>query len=140
MTAADTGLEAMIAAARQARARAYAPYSGFPVGACLRAASGRLYAAANVENAAYPQGQCAEASAIGMMIAGGDRRIVEVVVMGGGEGDGLLCTPCGGCRQRLREFADPDTPVLVCGPEGLRRSFTLGELLPHAFGPELLGD
>lgn len=129
----------MIEAARQAMGRAYAPYSGFPVGACLRAESGRLYAACNVENAAYPQGQCAEASAIGMMVAGGDRRIVEVVVMGGREGDGGLCTPCGGCRQRLREFAAPDTPVHVCGPEGARRSFTLAELLPHSFGPGNLG-
>ena len=92
-----------------------------------------LVAGANVENAAYPESQCAEASAIGAMIAGGGgRRIVEVVVVGGGE---ALCTPCGGCRQRLNEFAAPDTRVHVCGPEGLRRTFTLGELLPGAFGP-----
>jgi cytidine deaminase len=128
----------LIAAARSMMDRAYAPYSKFHVAASIRTASGAVYTAANVENAAYPQGQCAEASAIGMMIAGGDRRIVEVVVMGGSEGDGMLCTPCGGCRQRLREFAAQDTPIHVCGPEGVRRTFTLAELLPASFGPDNL--
>ncbi|MDA0367041.1 MAG: cytidine deaminase [Proteobacteria bacterium] len=128
-------LDDMIAMARETRERAYAPYSNFQVGACLRGASGKLYAGANVENAAYPQGQCAEASAIGAMIAAGERTIVEVVVIGGGDG---LCTPCGGCRQRLNEFADAATPVHVCGPEGLRQTFTVGALLPGAFGPNNL--
>jgi cytidine deaminase len=73
-----------------------------------------------------------------MMIATGDRRIVEVVVMGGQPGDGILCTPCGGCRQRLREFAGPDTPIHICGPEGLRRTVTLDQLLPLSFGPDNL--
>jgi len=126
----------MIDAARAAQQKAYAPYSNFQVGACLRAEDGSLHAGANVENAAYPQGQCAEASAIGAMIVAGQRKIVEVVVVGNGNG---LCTPCGGCRQRLNEFATPDTPVHVCGPEGLRKTFTLGELLPGAFGPNNLG-
>lgn len=126
----------MIDAARAAQQKAYAPYSNFQVGACLRAEDGSLHAGANVENAAYPQGQCAEASAIGAMIVTGQRKIVEVVVVGNGNG---LCTPCGGCRQRLNEFATPDTPVHVCGPEGLRKTFTLGELLPGAFGPNNLG-
>ena len=130
--------DALIDAARAAMGRAYAPYSNFPVGAAILGPSGRIFAGANVENAAYPQGQCAEASAIGAMILGGDRAIREIVVMGGKPGDGLLCTPCGGCRQRLREFAAPDTPIHVCGPEGLRRSFTLAELLPHSFGPDNL--
>lgn len=129
---------AMITRAREAMAQAYAPYSGFAVGACVRSEGGSLFAGANVENAAYPQGQCAEASAIGAMIAAGERRIVAIVVMGGQEGDAVLCTPCGGCRQRLREFAGPDTPIHVCGPEGLRRSFTLAELLPYSFGPDNL--
>ena len=128
----------LIDAARDAMEKAYAPYSRFAVGAAIRGASGRVYAGANVENAAYPQGQCAESSAIGAMILGGDRAIREVVVMGGKPGDGQLCTPCGGCRQRLREFAAPDTPIHVCGPEGLRRTFTLAELLPHSFGPDNL--
>ena len=133
-----SNLDTMIPLAREAMRRAYAPYSKFPVGACLRTDGGRFYAAANVENAAYPQGQCAEASAIGMMVAGGDLRIVEVVVMGGTPGDGMLCTPCGGCRQRLREFCAPDVQIHVCGPEGLRRTVTLEELLPLSFGPENL--
>ena len=128
-------LDDMIVLARATKQKAYAPYSNFSVGACLRAEDGSLHAGANVENAAYPQGQCAEASAIGAMIAAGARKIVEVVVIGDGDG---LCTPCGGCRQRLNEFATPDTPVHICGPEGLRKTFTLGELLPGAFGPNNL--
>ena len=130
-----TMLDDMILLARAAQQKAYAPYSNFKVGACLRAEDGSLHAGANVENAAYPQGQCAEASAIGAMIAAGARKIVEVVVIGDGDG---LCTPCGGCRQRLNEFATPDTPVHICGPKGLRKTFSLGELLPGAFGPNNL--
>ncbi|KAA0681052.1 cytidine deaminase [Roseomonas genomospecies 6] len=130
--------DSLIAAARAARARAYAPYSHFSVGAAILGESGRIHAGANVENAAYPQGQCAEASAIGAMILAGDRSIEAIAVMGGQPGDGRLCTPCGGCRQRLREFAKADTPIHVCGPEGLRRTFTLEELLPHSFGPDNL--
>ena len=129
----------MIALAREVMGRAYAPYSKFRVGAVLRGANGRLYAGCNVENAAYPQGQCAEANAIALMVAAGERRIVEVAVVGGTEGDGMLCTPCGGCRQRLREFTAPQTPIHVCGPEGIRRSFTLDLLLPFSFGPDNLG-
>ncbi len=128
-------IDDMIEAARRAMDRAYAPYSDFPVGAVVRGASGRLYAGCNVENSSYPQGWCAEASAIAAMVAAGERRIVEVAVMGRGE---ALVTPCGGCRQKLREFAGDDVVIHVCGPEGLRRSVTLGELLPLAFGPENL--
>ena len=128
-------MDEMIEMARQAREHAYAPYSAFTVGACLRSASGRLYAGCNVENAAYPQSQCAEATAIGNMVSGGEREIAEIVVLGGGD---QLCAPCGGCRQRLAEFAGPDTPLHICGPEGLRKTVTLGELLPHAFGPNSL--
>lgn len=125
----------MFRRALAARDNAYAPYSRFTVGCCLSAESGRLYVGCNVENAAYPQGQCAESSAIGAMIAGGDRKIVEIVVVGGGD---RLCTPCGGCRQRLAEFAGPATPVHVCGLEGLRRTVPLGELLPFSFSAENL--
>ncbi len=130
-----SALAALIAAAAAARAHAYAPYSRFAVGAAIRAADGTLHAGANVENAAYPQGQCAEASAIGAMIAAGGRRISEMVVLADGE---ALCAPCGGCRQRIREFADAETRIHLCGPEGLRRTVTLGELLPLSFGPENL--
>ena len=126
-------------AAKATRLRAHAPYSGFKVGAAIRSESGRIHAGCNVENAAYPQGQCAEATAIGLMVASGDRRITELVVVGGDAGSGLLCTPCGGCRQRIREFAGPDTPIHIYDAEGYRRSFTLGELLPFSFGPDNLG-
>jgi cytidine deaminase len=129
----ETG--ALIAAALAARANAYAPYSRFAVGAAIRAEDGTLHAGANVENAAYPQTQCAEATAIGAMISAGGRRIAEMVVLAEGE---TLCTPCGGCRQRIREFADRDTPIHLCGPEGVRRTVTLGELLPLSFGPDNL--
>ncbi|WP_370151882.1 cytidine deaminase [Ferrovibrio sp.] len=125
----------MIVLARQIMAKAYAPYSGFPVGAVIRGGNGRLYAGCNVENAAYPQGWCAETSAIAAMVADGERRIAEIVVMGPGR---ALVTPCGGCRQRLREFATDSLPVHVCGPRGLRRTVSLGELLPLSFGPKNL--
>jgi cytidine deaminase len=94
-----------------------------------------VFAGCNVENAAYPQGSCAETGAISAMIAAGESRIAELVVMGEGE---ALVTPCGGCRQRIREFAAGETPIHVAGPEGLRRSFTLDELLPFSFGPDNL--
>ena len=126
----------MLARARAALTNAHAPYSRFRVGACLRAASGRLHAGCNVENSAYPVGQCAEASAIGVMVAAGDREVVEVVVVTEGA---ELCSPCGRCRQQLAEFARPDTRVHLCGPEGVRATVTLGELLPLAFGPGTLG-
>jgi cytidine deaminase len=126
----------MLDLARGALANAHAPYSRFRVGASLRAASGRLYAGCNVENSAYPVGQCAEATAIGAMVAAGDRHIVEVVVVTEGAEP---CSPCGRCRQQLAEFARPDVPVHLCGPEGVRLTTTLGELLPLAFGPEALG-
>jgi len=125
----------MMKLALAAKERAYAPYSRFSVGACIRAESGRLYAGCNVENAAYPQGQCAEASAIAAMVAGGDRRIVEIVIVGDGE---ALCAPCGGCRQRLNEFADGTMSVHMAGPQGVRQTAKLGDLLPLAFGPHNL--
>jgi cytidine deaminase len=130
-------LDALIDAARAVRLNAHAPYSRFKVGAAILGESGRIFVGANVENAAYPQGHCAESSAIGAMVAAGDRRIRMIVVMGGEPGD-ALCTPCGGCRQRIREFGAPDTPIHVCDPAGLRQSFTLDVLLPHSFGPDNL--
>ena len=130
-----SAIEDMIEKALAVRRYAHAPYSSFRVGACLRTDSGALLAGCNVENAAYPEGQCAEASAIGVMVAAGERRIVEVVVVGEGE---RLCTPCGGCRQKLSEFAAPDTPVHVCDPKGVRATMSLGELLPYGFGPNNL--
>ena len=128
-------IEDLFAAAADARSRAYVPYSHFAVGAAIRSPSGRIFCGANVENAAYPVGVCAEASAISAMVQGGDRAIAEILVIGGGD---LLVTPCGGCRQRIREFADPQTPVHVAGPDGVRATFTLEALLPHSFGPDNL--
>lgn len=126
-------------AARAVRDKAHAPYSRFKVGAAIRTPSGTVFAGCNVENAAYPQGQCAESTAIGMMVAAGEGRIAEIAVVGGEAGSGILCTPCGGCRQRIREFASPDTPIHVFDAGGQGQRFTLGELLPHSFGPDNLG-
>jgi cytidine deaminase len=125
----------LFAAASAAMERAYAPYSKFQVGAAILAGNGRIYSGCNVENAAYPNGNCAETSAIAAMVLDGAQQIREIVVIGRGD---LLCTPCGGCRQRIREFAAADTKIHVCGPEGLRRTFTRDELLPESFGPENL--
>jgi cytidine deaminase len=130
-----TTLETLFDAARAAQARAYVPYSRFKVGSALLADDGAVYAGCNVENAAYPSGTCAEAGSIAAMVLGGGRAIREMVVVGDGAS---LCTPCGNCRQRIREFAHPETRVHVAGPEGVRRSFTLDELLPASFGPENL--
>ncbi len=126
----------LVAAALAARARAHAPYSRFAVGAALRDEAGAIHAGCNVENAAYPQGSCAEAGAISAMVLAGGRRIAEVVVAGDGPAP---CTPCGGCRQRLREFAGPATPVRMVDGAGRERLVrTLEELLPDSFGPENL--
>ncbi|MXP63368.1 cytidine deaminase [Roseomonas sp. M0104] len=126
----------LVEAALAARARAYAPYSRFAVGAALRTAEGAIHAGCNVENAAYPQGTCAEAGAIAAMALAGGGRIAEVVVAGGGAAP---CTPCGGCRQKIREFAAPDTLVRMVDAEGrLLLRATLAELLPHSFGPDNL--
>ena len=128
----------LMTAAIAAMGHAYAPYSKFQVGAAILDEAGSIHAGANVENAAYPVGNCAEASAIAAMVMAGGRWIVMIAVAGG-DGD-LLCTPCGACRQRIREFGDAATPVLVGGPDGFQRRFTLGELLPESFGPENLVD
>jgi homotetrameric cytidine deaminase len=129
------GPDALVAAAREAMERAHAPYSRFRVGAALRADDGSLHAGANVENAAYPQGQCAEASAIGVLVAAGRTKVLEAAVIADG---GDVCVPCGGCRQRLRELMALDGLVHLCSTAGERRTVTLGELLPMSFGPELL--
>ena len=125
-------LAELFAAAKAAQANAYAPYSRFRVGAALRTPGGAIFSGGNVENAAYPEGVCAETSAVSAMAQAGERRIAEICVIGDGE---ALCTPCGGCRQRIREFADIATLVHVAGPEGVRRTFALSDLLPESFGP-----
>ena len=125
----------LLAAARDVRKHAHAPYSRFAVGAAVLDEQGRVHAGCNVENAAYPQGWCAEASAIAALVSAGGRRILAAAVCAVADEP---VTPCGGCRQKLREFAAADCPVYAADPTGLRRRFTLGELLPHAFGPPQL--
>jgi cytidine deaminase len=132
----DKKYDDLIKAAICAMPSAYAPYSGFAVGAAVLDGEGEIHCGVNVENAAYPEGHCAEAGAISAMVMAGGKRIMAVAVAGRGD---VLCTPCGGCRQRLREFADDRTPVIICGEEGERARYTLGELLPHSFGPDNLG-
>ena len=129
------GADALVAAAREAMDRAHAPYSRFHVGAALRAEDGSIHAGANVENSAYPQGQCAEASAIGVLVAAGRTRVLEAAVIADSD---ELCVPCGGCRQRLREFMPLDGTIHLCSAGGERRTTTLEELLPLSFGPEFL--
>jgi cytidine deaminase len=125
----------LLAAALEVQTQAYAPYSHFLVGAAIRTRSGRVFSGCNVENAAYPQGTCAEAGAIAAMVAAGERQIDVVVTVCDGE---MLSTPCGGCRQKIREFADASTVIHAAGPEGVRVTYTMGELLPDGFGPENL--
>ena len=130
-------MKELIEAAAAARGNAHAPYSGFAVGAAVLDEEGRIHTGCNVENAAYPEGICAETAAIAAMVASGARRITAVAVVADGAAP---CTPCGGCRQRIREFASPQTPIHAASSDKvLRRSFTLGELLPDSFGPEHLG-
>lgn len=126
-------IDQLFSAARAARANAHAPYSRFRVGAAVQGASGRVYVGCNVENAAYPEGLCAEAGAIAAMVAAGETRLIAALVVA----DAPCVTPCGGCRQKLREFATADAPIHCANPERIVASFTLGELLPHAFGPQI---
>ena len=132
MSKSADSLARLFDAARRAQANAYAPYSRFKVGAALLTPGGAIHVGGNVENAAYPQGSCAEAAAICAMATAGERRIAEICVIGDGE---ALCTPCGGCRQRIREFSDEATLIHVAGPEGVRRTFRIADLLPESFGP-----
>ena len=122
-------------AALAIRERAHAPYSHFSTGVALLADDGNVYVGCNVENASYGLGNCAEASAIAAMLAGGGKRIMRIYVVAPGK---LPVTPCGGCRQRLREFGDLDLVVISHGLEGTPLEATLGESLPHSFGPEYL--
>lgn len=128
----EPDLDALFAAARAAQARAYAPYSRFRVGAALLSEDGAVHAGCNVENAAYPSGSCAEQGAISAMVAGGGRAIRAILVIGDGTEP---VTPCGACRQRIREFAAPGALVVIADAAGLRARFTLEELLPVSFGP-----
>jgi cytidine deaminase len=123
-------------AARDAMGRAYAPYSKFPVGAAIRAEDGKVYVGANIENLSFPQGWCAEPTAIGAMVMGGGRRIKEIAVIA----EKLaLCPPCGGCRQKIAEFAGPDTRIYLCDEQGVQKTMTMEELLPFSFKTDVIG-
>ena len=124
-------------AATEVRENAYAPYSGFQVGAAVRGASGTIYAGCNVENVAYPEGTCAEAGAIAAMVAAGETRLTGVYVIAGSP---MPVTPCGGCRQKLSEFGTGDVPVTLANLDGVEEKMTLADLLPGAFGEHHLGE
>ena len=127
--------EQLFEEAKKVRENAHVPYSQFKVGAAFLTEDKKIVVGCNVENAAYPQSQCAEASAIGNLISQGFNKIMEVVIIGSGN---LLSSPCGGCRQRLREFASLGTPIHMCNVDGHLKTSTLAELLPDSFGPENL--
>ncbi len=123
-------------AAKDVRENAHAPYSNFRVGAAIRTADGQIFAGCNVENVAYPEGTCAEAGAIAAMVAAGAREIAEVIVVADSP---VPITPCGGCRQKLAEFARPDATIIMAGLQGELARMTMAELLPGAFSTAHLG-
>ena len=135
MPAGSTSVDELLSLAVQVQQRAHVPYSHFPVGAALVTPSGRVFVGANVENAAYPEGMCAEASAIAAMASAGEREIVTIVTVCDGD---ALSTPCGGCRQKIREFATSETVIHAAGPDGVRTTYSMADLLPDSFGPENL--
>lgn len=135
MSLPQTTLDELLAASLDARSKSHSPYSNYAVGAAILDEQGRIHRGANMENAAYPQGWCAEATALGAMLMAGGKQAKAVLVTGPGP---EVITPCGGCRQKLREFAALDLPVIAGDPRGIKAQWTLEELLPHSFGPEHL--
>ena len=127
--------ESHIQITKVAMSKAYVPYSNYPVGVLIITDKGSEYSGCNVENASYPLGNCAEASAIASMVMGGESKIDKIYVMNKNDGGGI---PCGGCRQRIREFSDESTEVIMCSPDGIKDRIRLSELLPNSFGPEHL--
>ena len=127
--------ENYIAATKEAMSKAYVPYSNYPVGALIVTDNGNTYSGCNVENASFPLGNCAEASAIASMVIGGEKKIKKIYVMTKNDQGGI---PCGGCRQRIREFSDENTQIIMCSPDGVQQRINLSELLPNSFGPEHL--
>ena len=124
--------QALIEAAKNVRARAHAPYSHYHVGAAVLDEQGRIHSGCNVENAAYPEGICAETSAIAAMVAAGGTRIVAIAAVGGGQ-QLQACTPCGGCRQRIAEFSDRNTRIILLDETGQTRTYSVEQLLPASF-------
>ena len=127
--------ENYIKATKEAMSKAYVPYSNYPVGALIVTNNGNTYSGCNVENASYPLGNCAEASAIASMILGGEKKIKTIYIMTKNDEGGI---PCGGCRQRIREFSDSNTQIMMCSPDGVPQRINLCEHLPNSFGPEHL--
>ncbi len=123
----------LLAEAKNAQQNSHSPYSGFKVGAAVRDTDGRIFSGCNVENAAYPLSQCAEATAIGNMVSHGSKAIKEVLIVSPNDD---FCPPCGGCRQKIQEFAGPDTTIHLVNQDGQIQSFTMAELLPLAFALE----
>ena len=124
-----------IALVKEAMNKAYVPYSNYPVGALVVTDKGNTYSGCNVENASYPEGHCAETAAIASMVMGGEKYIRMIYVMTKNDEGGI---PCGGCRQRIREFSDENTQIMMCSPDGVQQRINLSELLPNSFGPEHL--
>ena len=124
--------QTLIDAAKKVRRRAYAPYSGYHVGAALLDDTGQVHSGCNLENSAFPEGVCAEANAIGAMVAAGGKTIVAIAAVGGRD-EIEACTPCGGCRQKILEFADGETRVLLIGDDDGIESYSIEELLPASF-------
>lgn len=122
-------------AAKAAMDKAYAPYSKFPVGAAIRTEDGRVFTGANIEVASFPEGWCAETTALGHYIMAGGGRITEIAVVAEKM---ARVTPCGGCRQRLAEFARPETKLHLCDDKGVVETVTMGEMLPYGFQGETL--
>ncbi len=123
----------LLDAARSIREKAYCPYSGYQVGAALLDENGQVHLGCNVENAAYPQGNCAEAGAISAMVAAGGSRIVTIAVAGGDSKGTKSCPPCGGCRQRIHEFSDENTRIIFKDDDDQWQTFTMDDLLPSSF-------
>ena len=133
----DTVDGELYAAAVEARTHSHSPYSGYRVGVALRTTDGSVFVGCNVENAAYPEGVCAEGGAISAMVVGstGTPVIETVVVVTEGSTPG---TPCGGCRQKIREFAGPTTTITSCTVDGATTTMSVDEILPASFGPDHL--
>ncbi len=134
-------IERLVSRALEMVPRAYAPYSRFQVGAAVLAASGKIYGGANVENASYPAGICAERNAIAQAVAAGERQLAAIAICGGREGTVAdYCPPCGICRQVMREFCDPESfRIVVARSPTDFKVYTLAQLLPESFGPASLG-
>ncbi|WP_378945327.1 cytidine deaminase [Mesorhizobium sp. ANAO-SY3R2] len=122
-------------AAKSAMAKAHAPYSKFPVGAAIRCDDGRVFAGANIEVISFPEGWCAETTALGHYVMAGGGNITEIAVIAEKK---AKCTPCGGCRQRLAEFASPDTPLHLCDDTGVVETVRLKDIFPYGFEAEAL--